>query len=519
MGAATCDPEPSDRPTPLPGVMASHSSHGRHTGKPAKKTRSKRRHSQRLPADDCYVQHTVNDMLFFLPPDPEEIVTVVKRVRKAVCASPPITTDHGWGSMMPQEILHRVFQLVVDSEGAVPTLCRLAQVCRLWHLVTSSPDLWRQVSVSTCWKIPKKNNPPRLQMKIRKTIEELIKNRLSQVSDFSLHHWNDHIPFVLQSLASFCPLLTALTLSHCSKVTADALVSVGESCPHLTSLNLQDSEVDSKAVSRFLDVRGSSLRCLFLSVSCQTNNILSLLTSGSCPELRVLEVNRGVEMVQVWAENLQGSCPKLEVLRLLNYTFQLKSRSSQEGPGFCHLQELCLATSVCSHTTDADVKRLLRDCTSLRVLDLRGCNRVSPEAISDLPCMNLESLYLGMYSFSSSSVQHHTGFSTITRRWRHSLQELDLTGLSFCDSELRESLGILTENGTNDTLKSLVLSGTKVSAATVRDVLSGCRALTHLDLSSCRNVPRGLKHAYRGRESVLQCLDMLSSRMQEDSLE
>ncbi|XP_069588221.1 F-box/LRR-repeat protein 6 isoform X3 [Ranitomeya imitator] len=446
--------------------MASHSSHGRHTGKPAKKTRSKRRHSQRLPADDCYVQHTVNDMLFFLPPDPEEIVTVVKRVRKAVCASPPITTDHGWGSMMPQEILHRVFQLVVDSEGAVPTLCRL-----------------------------------------------------SQVSDFSLHHWNDHIPFVLQSLASFCPLLTALTLSHCSKVTADALVSVGESCPHLTSLNLQDSEVDSKAVSRFLDVRGSSLRCLFLSVSCQTNNILSLLTSGSCPELRVLEVNRGVEMVQVWAENLQGSCPKLEVLRLLNYTFQLKSRSSQEGPGFCHLQELCLATSVCSHTTDADVKRLLRDCTSLRVLDLRGCNRVSPEAISDLPCMNLESLYLGMYSFSSSSVQHHTGFSTITRRWRHSLQELDLTGLSFCDSELRESLGILTENGTNDTLKSLVLSGTKVSAATVRDVLSGCRALTHLDLSSCRNVPRGLKHAYRGRESVLQCLDMLSSRMQEDSLE
>ncbi|CAJ0967182.1 unnamed protein product [Ranitomeya imitator] len=254
-------------------------------------------------------------------------------------------------------------------------------------------------------------------------------------------------------------------------------------------------QVDSKAVSRFLDVRGSSLRCLFLSVSCQTNNILSLLTSGSCPELRVLEVNRGVEMVQVWAENLQGSCPKLEVLRLLNYTFQLKSRSSQEGPGFCHLQELCLATSVCSHTTDADVKRLLRDCT------------------------NLESLYLGMYSFSSSSVQHHTGFSTITRRWRHSLQELDLTGLSFCDSELRESLGILTENGTNDTLKSLVLSGTKVSAATVRDVLSGCRALTHLDLSSCRNVPRGLKHAYRGRESVLQCLDMLSSRMQEDSLD
>ncbi|XP_077127702.1 F-box/LRR-repeat protein 6 isoform X5 [Ranitomeya variabilis] len=453
-------------PTHRAQTMASHSSHGRHTGKQAKKPRSKRRRVERLPAEDCNVQHTVNGMLFFLPPDPEEIVTVVKRVRKAVCTSPPITTDHGWGSVMPQEILHRVFQLVVDSEGAVPTLCRL-----------------------------------------------------SQVSDFSLHHWNDHIPFVLQSLVSFCPLLTALTLSHCSKVTADALVSVGESCPHLTSLNLQDSEVASKAVSRFLEVRGSSLRCLFLSVSYQTNNILSLLTSGSCPELRVLEVNQGVTMVQVWAEGLQGSCPKLEVLRLLNCTFHLNFRSSQEGPGFCHLQELCLATSTYSNITDADVKRLLRDCTSVRVLDLRGCNRVSPEGIADLPCKDLESLYLGMYCFSSSLVLYHTGFSTITRRWRHSLQELDLTGLSFSVSELRESLGILTENGTNDTLKSLVLSGTKVSGATVRDVLSGCRALTHLDLSSCRNVPRGLKRAYQGRESVLQCLDMLSSRMQEDSPE
>ncbi|XP_073536200.1 F-box/LRR-repeat protein 6 [Phyllobates terribilis] len=350
-------------------------------------------------------------------------------------------------------------------------------------------------------------------------MEDLIQNRLSQVADFSLHHWNDHIPLVLQSLASFCPLLSALTLSHCSKVTADALVSVGEHCPHLTSLNLQDSQVDSKAVSLFLGVRGSSLRCLFLTTSHQTNNILSLLVSGSCPELRVLEVTRGLMKVQVSAEGLQGSCPKLEVLRLLNLTFALKSRSSQGGPGFCHLQELSLATSIFSTITNTDVKRLLRDCTSLRVLDLRGCYLVSPEGISDLPCTDLESLYLGMYCFASSTVLYYTGCSTITRRWRHSLQELDLTGLRFSTSELSEALGILSGNGTNDTLKSLVLSGTKVSGATVRDLLSGCRALTHLDLSSCRNVPRGLKCVYRGRESLLQCLATLSSRMQEASPE
>ncbi|XP_075208908.1 F-box/LRR-repeat protein 6-like [Anomaloglossus baeobatrachus] len=501
--------------------MASSSSRGRHTGKRAKKAVRKRR--SRLQEEEYYVQQTDKDMMFLLPNVMgDEMVTVVKRVRRIVRSSPLITKDHGWGSVMPHEIIHRVFQLVVDSDGAVPALCRLAQVCRLWRQVASSPDLWKRVSVHRCWCLPGKRNSPSLQNKIRNTIEELIQNRLSQVSDFSLHHWNDHIPLVLKSLASFCPLLTSLTLSHCSKVTTDALMSVGDHCPLLSSLNLQDTQVDSKAMPVFLGVHGSSLRCLFLTVNCQTNSILSLLASGSCPELRMLEVNRGVVHVQVCVEGLQAFCPKLEVLRLMNVVLVLKFHSSTGGPvgpGFSHLHELSLATSILSHITDTDIKRLLKDCTNLRVLDLRGCYRVTPEGISELPCTDLERLYLGMYCYTSSSVQYCANCCSITRRWRHSLQELDLTGLTFSKSELTEALGILTEDGTNDTLKSLVLSGTKVSGATVRDVLSGCQALTHLDLSSCRNVPRGSKCVYRGRESILQCLNTLTSKVQEEDLE
>ncbi|XP_069812250.1 F-box/LRR-repeat protein 6-like isoform X2 [Dendropsophus ebraccatus] len=460
--------------------MASGSSRGRRTGLGAKRT-CKKRHPQRAAGGDYYIQHTDKDMVLLIPSELQESVTVVKRVRRSEGVSLPITTDCGWGSLMPHEIIYRVFQLVVDSEGAVPALCRLAQVCRLWRQVASSPDLWLRVSVSRCWIVPTKTDPPNIQNKVKRTIESVIRERLSQVGDFSLHHWNNHIPFVLQ--------------------------------------------VDVNAVSRFLEIRGADLRCLYLSFSCQTNNIISLLARGSCPELRLLEVNRGMQErmreVHVSAEGLQTSCPKLEVLRLLNVVFSVKSKtpSYPETPGFTCLQELCLATSSFSLITDGVCKRLLRDCTQLRVLDLRGCYKVTPEGICDLPCTDVERLYLGMYC-SDATVKPtlpSTGCALLTRRWCHSLQELDLTGQNFTECDLSQALGILSGAASNETLQSLNLTGTKVHAAAVRDLLLSCRALTHLDLTSCRNIPRGLRCVYRGLEDVCQCLKTLTSRMVEES--
>ncbi|XP_066435085.1 F-box/LRR-repeat protein 6-like [Eleutherodactylus coqui] len=510
--------------------MASCSSRGRCTDERDKKT-GRRRSTQQ--GQEHYIEHRYKDMLFLILPDTDETDTeetdteetnsVVKRVCKTKVTHPSITTDWGWGSAMPHEIIHKIFQLVVDSEGAVPTLCRLAQVCRLWRQVASSPDLWQRVSVSHCWKIPNKKCPPKIKDKIKKTIKAVIQERLSQVLDFSLHHWNDNVPLVLESLSSFCPLLTSLTLSHCSKVTADALVSVGECCPQLTTLNLQDSQVCGNAVSPFLRVRGASLRCLYLSYSSQTNNIINLLARGSCPELRVLDVNILIKeretKLRLPVEGLQAACPKLEVLRLLNVYFSLTSKfsSSTGGLGFRCLQELCIATCTDSSIHDSMCKRLLRDCTQLKILDLRGSYMLTPECISVLPCPDLECLYLGIHCSSVWVTLPSDGCGLLTRRWQHSLQELDLTAQRYSESDMSQGLEILSRNGTNDTLQSLNLSGTKVTAAAVRHILSSCPALTHVDLTSCRNIPRGLKCVYRGLEDVRQCLKTLCTKMQEMS--
>nr|DBA23879.1 TPA: hypothetical protein GDO54_011595 [Pyxicephalus adspersus] len=115
-------------------------------------------------------------------------------------------------------------------------------------------------------------------------------------------------------------------------------------------------------------------------------------------------------------------------------------------------------------------------------------------------------------SFSMASGSH-----LLTSKWQHSLQELDLASQGYAEGDLEEALRNLTGGGVaaNDTLRSLNLSGTKVTPHAVRDVLTGCQALTHLDLSSCRNIPRGLKRAYRGREDLELCLADLTKKLQE----
>ncbi|KAM4687937.1 F-box/LRR-repeat protein 6 isoform 1-T2 [Discoglossus pictus] len=502
--------------------------HGRKRKKKKKIIAPKRRRP-RHPKPSYYIHHTDNDMLLLISNQgggedfPELSSKRARRVLGTPSSETPRTdtTDHGWGSTMPLEILHKVFKLLADAEGAVPTLCRLSRVCRRWREAAYSPVLWHRVSLGFCWVEPGKKQQPRIQTKIRETIEKLIQERLSLLSEFSLHHWKEQVPFVVKALAVSCPLLSSLTLSHCSAVTTDALLSAATNCPHLQSLNLQNSQVESQAVLGTLEVCGHRLQRLFLTYSNQLTAILTSLGNGSCPELKVLELNtemkQGESHVQICIETLQSGCPKLEVLRLLNLVWSPKSggRSTQEAPGFVKLQELCLATSSYSFVNDAVCQRLLRDSTDLRVLDLRGCYRITPEGICALSCVDLQRLYLGLYCSTKNLMLSRTGCSLLAHRWQHSLRELDLTAQSYSEEDLAQALGILSRGGANDTLSSLNLAGTKVTTSVVRNLLSSCTSITHLDLSSCRYLPRGMKRVYRGDEDIRHCLKGLTESLEE----
>uniref|UniRef100_A0A668V0M7 F-box and leucine-rich repeat protein 6 n=1 Tax=Oreochromis aureus TaxID=47969 RepID=A0A668V0M7_OREAU len=177
--------------------------------------------------------------------------------------------------------------------------------------------------------------------------------------------------------------------------------------------------------------------------------------------------------------------------------------------GFPLLEELCIATTSFSYLTDRDLRDILFDSTKLRVLDLRGCSRITASGLAALPCLELECLFWGQY-FSShvglSSLKK--GLHTLTQKWSRTLQQLDIAYQLFTEEDLELAMSYLCQ-AEADTLRSLNLSGTRITPRALRPVIGQMTALDYLNLSSCRYLPRGVKRIYRGQEDIRQLLDKL----------
>ncbi|XP_011831084.1 PREDICTED: F-box/LRR-repeat protein 6, partial [Mandrillus leucophaeus] len=338
-----------------------------------------------------------------------------------------------------------------------------------------------------------------------------------QLQRLTLIHWKSQVHPVLKLVGESCPRLTFLKLSGCHGVTADALVMLAKACCQLHSLDLQHSMVESTAVVSFLEEAGSRMRKLWLTYSSQTTAILGALLGSCCPQLQVLEVSSGINRnsipLQLPVEALQKGCPQLQVLRLLNLMWLPKplGRGVAPGPGFPSLEELCLASSTCNFVSNEVLGRLLHGSPNLRLLDLRGCARITPAGLQDLPCRELEQLHLGLYGTSDRLTLAKEGSPLLTQKWCHTLRELDLSGQGFSEKDLEQALAafLSTPGGSHPALCSLNLRGTRVTPSTVSSVISSCPGLLYLNLESCRCLPRGLKRAYRGLEEVQWCLEQL----------
>ncbi|XP_030159469.1 F-box/LRR-repeat protein 6 isoform X1 [Lynx canadensis] len=475
-------------------------------------------------------------------PPASRAAAVKARPRPAPVSEPQQGPDPGWGDRIPLEILLQIFGLLVASDGPMPFLGRAARVCRRWHEAASQPALWHTVTLSPPLAGRLAKSGAKAEKKLLASLEWLMPNRFSQLQRLTLIHWKSQVHPVLKLVSESCPRLTFLKLSDCHGVTPDTLVMLAKACPQLHSLDIQHSMVESTAVVSFLEEAGPRMCKLWLTYSSQTTAILGALLGGCCPQLRVLEVSTGINRnstpLQLPVEALQKGCPQLQVLRLLNLTWLPKpsGRVVTPGPGFPSLEELCLAGSSCNFVSNEALGRLLHDSPNLRLLDLRGCARITPGGLHDLPCQgqlslgrrgvgtlahptahagssppDLEQLHLGLYGTSDRLTLAKEGSHLLTRKWCHALRELDLSGQGFSEKDLEQALAAfsVTPGASHPALCSLNLRGTRVTPSTVSSVISSCPGLLYLNLESCRCLPRGLKRAYRGREEVQWCLEQL----------
>nr|XP_051687138.1 F-box/LRR-repeat protein 6 isoform X1 [Oryctolagus cuniculus] len=474
---------------------------------------------------ECHLLQA-DSMLLVLPgPGPREAAAHPRaRPRPEPQPAPAPGPDLGWGDRIPLEILVQVFGLLVAADGPLPFLGRAARVCRRWHEAASHPALWRAVTLAPPLAGRPAKSGVKAEKKLLASLEWLMPSRFSQLQRLTLIHWKSQVQPVLklasvspQLVGEHCPRLTFLKLSDCHGVTADALVALARACHQLHSLDLQHSVVESAAVVSFLEEAGPRMRRLWLTYSSQTTAILGALLGSCCPQLQVLEVSTGISPnstpLQLPVEALQTGCPQLQVLRLLNLVWLPKpsARGAAPGPGFPGLEELCLASSTCNFVSNAVLGRLLHGSPNLRLLDLRGCARITPAGLHDLPCQELEQLHLGLYGLSDRLTLAKEGSPLLTHKWCHTLRELDLSGQGFSEKDLEQALAAFsgTPGGPHPALCSLNLRGTRVTPSTVSAVITSCPGLLYLNLESCRCLPRGLKRAYRGQAEVQWCLEQL----------
>ncbi|XP_022599772.1 F-box/LRR-repeat protein 6 isoform X2 [Seriola dumerili] len=407
-------------------------------------------------------------------------------------------------------------QMVVVQDGAVPFLCRVGRVCRLWNAAASSPVLWRDVTVGFCWIAPGKNQLPKTQKKIKDTVNWLAENRFSQLRDFSLCHWTKNVNHAVEVVSQFCPQLRSLKLSYCTGLTVGAFQSLGLHCRSLQSINFQYSEFQVEGLLEYLEHHGSQIKQIWFTHGLKNDRLLTAITRGYCPDLELLEINTKLDSkdceLSVYIQALQMACPKLKTFRMLNVRPLHKTMRSgaNSAPGFPLLEELCIATTSYSYMTDKDLWDILFGSTKLRVLDLRGCSRITPSGLATLPCLELECLFWGQY-FSShvglSSLKK--GLHVVTQKWSQTLQQLDIANQLFTEEDLEIAMSYLAGTTEADTLRSLNLSGTRITPSALRSVIGQMTALSYLNLSSCRYLPRGLKRIYRGQEDIRQLLEKL----------
>uniref|UniRef100_A0A3B5AE60 F-box and leucine rich repeat protein 6 n=1 Tax=Stegastes partitus TaxID=144197 RepID=A0A3B5AE60_9TELE len=244
-------------------------------------------------------------------------------------------------------------------------------------------------------------------------------------------------------------------------------------------------------------------------------NLIVVFQRGCCPDLELLEVNTKLDSkdceLPVCIQALQISCPKLKTFRMLNVRPLHKTmrNAADLTAGFPLLEELCIATTSYSYMTDKDLLDILFGSSRLRVLDLRGCSRITPSGLALLPCLELECLFWGQYFSSHIGLSPKKGLHMVTQKWSQTLQQLDIANQLFPEDDLELAMSYLAQATEADTLRSLNLSGTRITPQALRSVVGQMTALDYLNLSSCRYLPRGVKRIYRGQEDIRQLLDKL----------
>lgn len=427
-----------------------------------------------------------------------------------------------WADQVPEHVLCMIFQHVIQDDGNIPALIRLGKVCSAWHKASQVASLWRTVDLGNWTK-------ERFKTEIK--LKWLIDNRLRHSTDVGFGNWKiTNVQCVLDRLLAAAPNLVGITLTGWKQLTSDHLMWLVQEFKSLRRIDLSsiNAEVNANrtavgqvSLCNAITEMNERLTHLYLAHN-RLSGIPQIVKalSTQCPNLALLDLSN-VSTIAIShgilnIEQLQHGCQKLKVLRITNSHINLSTATLQEqmeSPGFPELEELSVASLADESRlfNDEFLQRILKTSTQLKLLDVRGCSRLTHDSLIRLPTWDLKHLFLSGCSITRDL---GSGLELIASKWAHSLIEFDLAWAN-ATKPLDDALKALADKGSESPLNHLNLCGSSVSLEAVKEVLTNCPHINSINLSSCRGLPRGVKRLLQGPTEIAELRENLGVTLRQ----
>jgi F-box/leucine-rich repeat protein 2/20 len=126
--------------------------------------------------------------------------------------------------VLPKELILRIFSCL-----DIVSLCRSAQVCRLWNRLAMDGSNWQRVDLFY------------FQKDIKAAVVESLANRCGGfLKELSLKGCENVQDSSMRSFTAKCPNIEALSLSKCKNITDATCEYLGRHCHKLSFLDLEN---------------------------------------------------------------------------------------------------------------------------------------------------------------------------------------------------------------------------------------------------------------------------------------
>ncbi|KAF3454840.1 hypothetical protein FNV43_RR05288 [Rhamnella rubrinervis] len=245
----------------------------------------------------------------------------------------------------------------------------------------------------------------------------------------------------IDSITISCTSLTSLRMESCSSVSKDAFVFIGQRCQLLEELDVTDNEIDNDGLKAISSC--SKLCSLKLGICVNiTDDGLTHVGNG-CLKLKELDLYRCPGISDMGIAAIAQGCPALE---MINIAYNNK------------ITDLSLTS--------------LSKCSSLKVLEIRGCPQVSSVGLSAIAmgCRQIAEVDIKKcYNIDDNAMLPLAKFS----------QNLKQINLSYC---LVTDVGLLSLSSINRLQKMTILHLAGLTPNGLAAALLACGGLTKVKL-------------------------------------